>query len=364
MRCMARTGRLPVSPAPHRANAECAPDRADTASTATRARWPAACRWRCASGRCAPLPHRRQAERHHLLRARREDAAFEPVRARRHAAPRHVLGEGGQQRQRLLDALDARRDEGAGAVPLHEESAAHQILHRLAHGDARHVANFRDIALGRQRVARLQCAVSDRLLDAFCGAADRRGRSPKASNCSEAAFRAASAMMSHTFIALPNIETAIATAPPSALPCGGRSRVLKGSRQARRVDAASPPSRQKGNSSAEIERAKMFLQGPRRRRRRSSRRHAIAPVGMFEHHRRESAEIAGLGFLRELDQRAGIVAESGKNLARQIGCLADAVIGEQRLLQQRPAEARAAALVADREAPAADGRVSGRDAAT
>ena len=109
----------------------------------------------------------RQAERHHFFRGGRIEPAVEPLRAHLHAAPRHVLGERGQPRQRLLDAVDARRDEGAGAVPLHQYAAAHQILHGLAHRDARHVGLDRDVAFGGQRIAGSDDAGVDRLLDAL-----------------------------------------------------------------------------------------------------------------------------------------------------------------------------------------------------
>ena len=48
-----------------------------------------------------------------------------------------------------------------------EDAALDQILHRLAHGDARNVGLGGDVALGRQRVARPDQAAIDRVLDAF-----------------------------------------------------------------------------------------------------------------------------------------------------------------------------------------------------
>ena len=81
----------------------------------------------------------------------------------------------------------------------------------------------------------------------------------------------------------------------------------------------------------------------------------IALGGMLEHHRRKSAEIARLGCRRELDHVARLVAEHRKHGSRQVGRLADPVIAEQRFFQQIAAEARAAALVTDQKAPAADG---------
>ena len=89
-------------------------------------------------------------------------------------------------------------------------------------------------------------------------------------------------------------------------------------------------------------------------------RDRVALGGMVEDHRREAAEIAGLGRRGELDHVARLVAEDGKHGPRQVRRLADAVIGKQRLLQQVAADARAAALVADQKAPAADRRGSRR----
>ena len=46
-------------------------------------------------------------------------------------------------------------------------AAADQILHRLAHGDARHIGLDRDVAFGRQRVAGTDDAGIDGVLDAL-----------------------------------------------------------------------------------------------------------------------------------------------------------------------------------------------------
>ena len=144
----------------------------------------------------------RQAEHHHLVGRRRDRGRGRAMSSRtRHAAPRHVLGERGQPRQRLLDALDARRDEGAGAMALHQHAAPDQILHRLAHGDARDVGLDGDVALGGQRVAgpdhaarrpRPRCSSSAAGRAARRSAA-RRGRSAKMRSAASAIGRAPSA---------------------------------------------------------------------------------------------------------------------------------------------------------------------------
>ncbi|MCY1550870.1 hypothetical protein D9M68_871550 [compost metagenome] len=38
-------------------------------------------------------------------------------------------------------------------MPLHQHAFVHQLLHRLAHGDARHVGTLRQVAFGGQGVA-------------------------------------------------------------------------------------------------------------------------------------------------------------------------------------------------------------------
>ena len=99
----------------------------------------------------------------------------------------------------------------------------HQILHGLAHGDARHVGLDRDVALGRQRIARPDDAAADRVLDRSASAADRAARRLLAD-----AFRAAKMSFGGVSHCRPppsdaNSRTAIGTAPPSASCSGGRS---------------------------------------------------------------------------------------------------------------------------------------------
>ena len=60
---------------------------------------------------------------------------------------------------------------------------------------------------------------------------------------------------------------------------------------------------------------------------------------MFEHLRREAAEIAGLGLGGELHHVLGMVAEHGEHLLGQRRAGADAVIGKQGLFQQVAADA-------------------------
>jgi hypothetical protein len=70
---------------------------------------------------------------------------------RRAPARDHVFGEGGEFGEALLDA---RRDEGAGALPAREEALRDQAVQRLAHGDPRDAQLVRKLALRRQRVVR------------------------------------------------------------------------------------------------------------------------------------------------------------------------------------------------------------------
>ena len=126
IRCTARTGRQPaLGKRWRRASPLPPPGRAAPPSTARRARSPAARPRRPAAPRFAPAARPwscgGELQRHHLLRRRRlRSARDEPDRARRSAPPRHVLGERGEQRERLLDPLHARRHEGARAAAAHQ----------------------------------------------------------------------------------------------------------------------------------------------------------------------------------------------------------------------------------------------------
>ena len=166
---------------------------------------------------------RRQAEHHHLFgrgrdKARGRAIASAPLMPRRAMSSVNEVSRDSDCSTRS----HARRDEGAGAMALHQHAALDQILHRLAHGDARNVGLDGDVALRRQRVARPDDAATDRILDVFLQLQiERRAalrRLPRASKISgrrpqpwRRLFRFAKA------------RTAICTAPPSASPSGSRS---------------------------------------------------------------------------------------------------------------------------------------------
>ena len=107
----------------------------------------------------------RQPEGHSLFRGRRIEAAIEEHRPHRHAASRHVFGERGELAQRLLDTAGLWRDIGARAVALNQKALADEVLHCLAHGDARHVDPRGQIAFRRQRVAGQDGATMHGVLD-------------------------------------------------------------------------------------------------------------------------------------------------------------------------------------------------------
>ena len=79
---------------------------------------------------------------------------IEPCRPHGHTPPRHVLGERGKPRKRLLDALHPRRDEGARAMTLNQDAAFHEVLYRFADRNTRNVRLGGDVALRGKRVAR------------------------------------------------------------------------------------------------------------------------------------------------------------------------------------------------------------------
>ena len=251
----------------------------------------------------------RQAEHHDLVRRRRVEAAVEPQRAGRHAAPRHVLGEGGEPRQRLLDARHARRHEGAGAVPLHQHAAAHQVLHGLADGDARHVGLLRDVALGGQRVARPDQPVLHRLLDALLEPqVERRARLVGPDGGEDPLGE-----VDHVGLStVPKRRTAIRTAPPSASCSGALSMSAVTQRQERRVKLGQPSQRAQPVALAQRQRIERLLdmadgaadELPGER---------IALVQMLEDQRREGAEVARLGGDRIVDGRPGSAAEPGEH---------------------------------------------------
>lgn len=94
-----------------------------------------------------------------------EETALQPFRTRVESAPGHVLGEGGQARERLLDARNRADDEGAGTVAAHEEPVTHEIVDGFADGDAADIGVIREIPLRRQRISVIELARQDRLLE-------------------------------------------------------------------------------------------------------------------------------------------------------------------------------------------------------
>ena len=123
---------------------------------------------------------------------------------------------------------------------------------------------------------------------------------------------------------LPNRRTAIATAPPSASCSGGLQHRLVARGKPRRIERRQP--------AEQAERSPCRRGRARRARPRSSATarvedrlgDRIALGGMVEHHRREAAEVAGLGGGGELDHVladcCGTRRASRRSAARPGGC--------------------------------------------
>ena len=106
-------------------------------------------------------------------------------------------------------------------MALDEDAALDQILHGLAHGDARDIGLARNVALGRQRVARTDQTAIDRFLDAFSQLqvkrrAALRGFLQHGEDLVGGAHRPAPDLPA-------KMRTAICTAPPSASSSGAFS---------------------------------------------------------------------------------------------------------------------------------------------
>jgi len=112
------------------------------------------------AGEAVDLAAGAEAQGHRFLGGDRALGAGKPFAAGHTSARQHILGEGRDRREVLLDA---RRDEGAGALLARQQPRIDQAVQRLAHGDARDAVGDREIALGRQRFGRRQYLPLDRV---------------------------------------------------------------------------------------------------------------------------------------------------------------------------------------------------------
>jgi hypothetical protein len=102
----------------------------------------------------------RQAQGQRLFRRDRALGLADPFAARRAPARDHVLGEGRQLGEALLDPGG---HEGARALATGQQALADQAVQGLAHGDARDAELLGHVAFGRQGVVGRE----DLLLDGF-----------------------------------------------------------------------------------------------------------------------------------------------------------------------------------------------------
>src|SRR5882757_4052349 len=106
-------------------------------------------------------------------------------------------------------------------MALDKDAALDEILHRLAHGDARDVGLAGDVAFRRQRVAGADQAAIDRFLDAFSQLkVKRRAALRRFLQHGEDLVAGAHRPASEPGV---KMRTAICTAPPSASSSGAFS---------------------------------------------------------------------------------------------------------------------------------------------